>query len=503
MSLDEKIQARYNQIKNFPQYKTKSKKEVWEVARKSIEEKKEEEQNEIEWIGLTDEEIPKANKLFDQFKEKYQITKFSDIDDLKRLVISMVIEGRLNLIMQGLADENTFVGKDILDALKVVQNQIVSFKKRLGLGEEKKESKWKIFWVNFKQKINNYANTHKGAFYFKCIAEGSLILMADWTLKPIERIKIGEEIFGVKKIPKKGWILTKQKVLNKFFKGFQEVVSISTDKQSLILTPDHEILANRRRKRTYFGYYKAENSFNRDVILFEGIKKIEDYYKGVLLGFMKSDGWGYECEDKNHLNWNFTRKYFICQQIESDSVEFLLNYFNFEYSKKYYNKRFGNGAYTFSISTKHTKFIDSIFKKLQINNDVALGFIVGFALGGDYYQNFGFLIHQSLENKKNIQLLDFVLDKLNIKVKKIFMKDQMVHYRIMDLEIPFIVPFSKKSKQLNNGLLNNRKRGIFNKKFYKITNVSFCGITKVWDLTTEVHNFIANGFIVHKKWRYY
>lgn len=89
----------------------------------------------------------------------------------------------------------------------------------------------------------------------KCIAKGSLVTMADGTLKPIEDVKVGDRVISYNEDT-----FSPQNVLNVWNNGTKEVVEVvSTDGLSVKCTKDHKFL-------TQDGWKQASELTNEDFI---------------------------------------------------------------------------------------------------------------------------------------------------------------------------------------------------------------------------------------------
>ena len=68
------------------------------------------------------------------------------------------------------------------------------------------------------------------------------------------------------------------------------------------LTPDHRILAGIGRKGStahQFKFFNAYDCYDREAKVFNYINDLDAYYKGVLIGFIDSDGYITQYKDKN------------------------------------------------------------------------------------------------------------------------------------------------------------------------------------------------------------
>lgn len=341
-------------------------------------------------------------------------------------------------------------------------------------------------------KVNVEAELIEGAE--GCIAEGSKVLMSDFSLKNIEDININDEILTFSEHPKRNFI--KAKVLNKLFQGTKNVIGIKSGNNKLWLTPDHKVLADFRKSNDWREVQDCLNK-NRKIVSFNNIfYNYNDYIKGLLLGFLFTDAT--RIFDKNKLNWNW----YLTQSTRTEylTIEELFKLLNIEYSK--YIVKQGTGyrplsgfapIFRYCIRRKHNEIIEKWKNNLENNNDIRLGFISGFILGDGSLSSNCLRIYQNNTIKEKI--LERVLKLSNIKYHKRVRQNNGYVYQFSMFEILLYAPKSKKSKKFIDRLLvlnpkiQNLKRGI--KRIGIKENI------KVWDLTTTSGTFIVNGFLVH------
>ena len=134
--------------------------------------------------GLTVSEKHQAKKLFNSYRDKYNIGNVSDLQLLSDLVYREILQLRYKTKI-GEIDKNKKVGeigtiipRNILNALNDNSNQIIVLKEKLGLFEERKNKEdWLEYWGRLKKKLQVYAETHKGACTFKCPKCGEYALL--------------------------------------------------------------------------------------------------------------------------------------------------------------------------------------------------------------------------------------------------------------------------------------------------------------------------------------
>jgi len=159
------LEAKTNQLRGLHQYKNKTEAELIDIAKKKLEEESIEG---IEWVGLEKKEEKQANLLYNKYLKIHNFESFSDKEDLKHLIQNLIIYDELlrQLHKKAKSKTQSITERDI-KSKNSLEEQVAQYKERLGLSQ-KKQSKWKEFWLSLKKRILFYAETHSGAFYFKC-----------------------------------------------------------------------------------------------------------------------------------------------------------------------------------------------------------------------------------------------------------------------------------------------------------------------------------------------
>jgi len=181
--MEDKYLKKINQLKALKQYKNKTDEELIAIIKKR-EAKRAEKKNKkarqntesVEWVGLTLDEEPKASNLFQQYKDSNHIESFSDLRNLKNLVVLEIIHERYQKQIGDLVKDDKFAPRYVMDSVNNNLNQIMTLKKELGLNLAKGES-WMDFWAKLKLKLQKHIEENSGSFTFKCPSCGEFALL--------------------------------------------------------------------------------------------------------------------------------------------------------------------------------------------------------------------------------------------------------------------------------------------------------------------------------------
>lgn len=503
--MNPKIEKEFKRLKNLKQHKGKSDNELQKLylnAQINIAKK----QVKVDDRFLDEKEQFVALELFEHYVSTYEFEKFTDLCTLQSLIYEEILLKRIQNHINTIYKKNpdTYLDKRERETLTDTEKRIEELKIKLGIDKEDVEKDELSAHELLEKRFEKHINANKEEFTLTCIAEDSLILMSDLTTKKIQDIKIGDEIIGLEK-NNYSWKIKKQKVLNFFDNGIREVLKLKVGNNELELTPEHRILAEAgfdKSQNRDIRYYEAFKCWNRNVKVFNYITDLEKYYEGILIGIIQSDGFFNKNINKKHLNWKFTGNYSIAQKTESKAVDWILDYFGFKYSKKWKVGGYANGnphvgAYDYRISSKHTNFIKCIEQNIEGNKDNKLGFLCGFLIGdGNRDGNNSWNITQSYKvNQHKIDLIERILKSLRISYTINKRCNNILNIRIGSCRLPIIFPNSKKA-------ISWYKKFLESKPYYSLDKFQckFIDIEekkKVYDLTTETHNFVANGLVVH------
>lgn len=441
------------------------------------------------WLNL--KEAEKALNKYNSYKKNRDFTDYSDDVLLKRLVKTEIEIERVELDinkkrLQNKDQKEVFVPTYALKAVNDLTTQCLTLKKSLGLTEEQKTVDPLKYINQLKKKFKKWRENNQGSRHLICpwcIAEGTKILMADFSTKNIENVQIGDEILAIKKVEwhhkKRTSRLVKSKVLNKFNQGKKETIKIKVNDKELILTPDHKILY---RYRNNFNWRKICKSWGEEAKYLEFFENETIYLLGSLKGFIDAEG-----------HFNKYNALYIRQIDEIDYVLNLLNYFSIEYnlSKVNQNKAsFSGKEFIYQIYIPKKELEKYNFEQWD-NKDFLNGYLAGMIMGDGSISSRHFVIYQKKD--KIIEQIEKVLNKLNIRYSASEGNNKVKRFVFNLLSISFYCPKGVKFKKYFDYI---SKLSITSLKSSIIKFINF-DKKQVWDLQTVEENFIANGFIVH------
>lgn len=167
------IQARVKQYKTLAQFKDKSEEELFELAKKSLEQ----EEKQGLAVGLyIGKEKKKAKELFSKYINEYHLESVSDITLLNTRIFFEILTDRIQARLTELQKKNLPPDGSDLKNLIEINKQILDLDRSLGFLEDKQKDYSEI-WELLKEKLRLYANENKGAFYFQCPHCGEMTLL--------------------------------------------------------------------------------------------------------------------------------------------------------------------------------------------------------------------------------------------------------------------------------------------------------------------------------------
>jgi hypothetical protein len=321
-----------------------------------------------------------------------------------------------------------------------------------------------------------------------CLVAGSKILLSNYTTKNIEDIKIGDKLlaFSEKTIR----TFEESEVLDVIYSGYQEVYEIESNNKKISLTPEHRVLTFTRGR---YDWIDIKTCLERNYPLLSLKHEIEineDYYYGVLLGLIESDGTRVYDKTKNrYYSINITQSL----KCEWKSIEWIFQKLNIKYYKSFLKK---DNLYRYFIPREYNNIIEEKLKKVLNNKSISFGFLGGFILGDGTYSKTGgiFTIIQSYtKNLKKCKMIESIFKKWDINYNCFIRKDKGIkEYGINRLELFPAIENSYKIEQFKQRLYKTKLFGLKNSiKFIRKYK------SHVYDLTTTSKTFIANGFLVH------
>jgi len=329
-----------------------------------------------------------------------------------------------------------------------------------------------------------------------CVSKGSKIMLSDFTTKNIELIEIGDKIIAWNS---KNRRLEETIVKNRFDSGIRDVIKLKNSKDELWLTPEHKIWCKRK---THYGWRKAsvveDSEYYSNWINY--IYNKEDYYKGVLIGLLDSDGRCQITEGKTQICYQYS----ISQANEVLFCKFVLDYLKIEYSEDIDSgQRTGTFTskdkpiHTFRIKRKYNNFIKDTYSILELNRDIQLGYIGGFIIGDGWIDD-----SASLIISQTVSVSQLKIDRIITVTKKLNIFDNckcsITKKGIWKIYFPkystVLPPNSVKGIRYREILLNTERYG------HKAEKLFIDGKKEkiqVYDIETDLYSFIANGFIIH------
>ncbi|MDX1372419.1 MAG: LAGLIDADG family homing endonuclease, partial [Nitrososphaeraceae archaeon] len=329
-----------------------------------------------------------------------------------------------------------------------------------------------------------------------CIEENQRVLMSDWSWKPIKDIKVGDMVMSMnggrytgiypKMIP--------TKVLNVWNKGIKETITISDDQSSLQLTPDHKIYADdgndtrwKLAKSTVENKYKFRKFYPSD--------RTNEFKRGWLSGYIAGDG----CIHKRAGKTNITitsRDDEMLDILQDWAKEFGCNLRKFKHMM-------GNSAFPTKLDSKYINgvqctngtesdtFIDKI-SETSLSRDYRLGWLAGmYDADGTLDVGRDCRIFQSQKvNPQNTERIEQYLDFVGIHYNIQYGEDNQKVY-IMNMA-KFLLTCRPMMKRKYPDDYDYRSLPKFHAH-----EIQKSGNAVVYDIETETHTFICEGFIVH------
>jgi len=128
-----------------------------------------------------------------------------------------------------------------------------------------------------------------------CIAENSRVLMSDWTTKPIQEVKVGDFVLGMKQQISDRRYLIPTEVLEVHDNGIKDTVSVTTETNQLICTEDHLIHNLKHKPKWDKAKLLANGGKIKSVPL--GTRNAQ-WRRGWLAGYLKGDGCFHKYKDR-------------------------------------------------------------------------------------------------------------------------------------------------------------------------------------------------------------
>lgn len=331
-----------------------------------------------------------------------------------------------------------------------------------------------------------------------CIAEGQRVLMADWSYKPIEEVQVGERVMALHHGKDKGRnqaYIASTIVTDTSYSGIRETVAVTAGNMALICTPDHKLYVDDGHKTRW---KRADSSIpgTTRVRTFWPLEEFSDDYKrGWCAGYIAGDG----CTHKRNGQTNITvasRDPELLDRLTDWSVEFGCTFRRFEHN-------FGPGAFPTKYEGTSIDAVqctsgpesDEYLERIQSGNstDYGLGWLAGMFDADGQLDSSGpqCRIHQSHAVKPhNTRLIDKHLTDCGFSYDIQQRESGMSIYCIPAADfLTRCRPLLERKYLGHYGYKGLPKRSI--------TRFECNYARPVYDITTEAHSFIVEGFIVH------
>jgi len=314
-----------------------------------------------------------------------------------------------------------------------------------------------------------------------CFTEDAEILMSDLTYRKIKEIKEGDEIIG----KNQNGYLVPTKVAKTYSRECDNLINLKTEKFTLTCTPEHKFYHH----PTHTHWIQAKSLKDKYLHWFGyGYETSKEFMRGWLAGVIDGDG-SFFLDKKNRYNFRINVK-------DEDIVNTLIkyaSYFRFNVRRKDYRKKEGLYGAIISKTSEAKEF--KIFLKKDKNIDFGRGYLSGMydADGSGPYK-----VKQAVIYNKNKDLVHIVcdyLDFLGFKFKSYVDKDNVVQIKINNVPEFFIKCRPLLARKRNNIFKTTLKSVKSRLKVLDAESVNMRA--KVYNIETETHNYVVNGFLVH------
>lgn len=342
-----------------------------------------------------------------------------------------------------------------------------------------------------------------------CFIAGTKIVMHDYSLKNIEKIKVGEEVLAFDEKYK----LQKSEVVEINENETKEIVFTKTNNHEIISTKKHPFLTV-----TTNGIKKwVEARFLNSSCMFYDFPQFErnqEWKKGWILGSILGDGSLY----KTSFNFN-NNNLSLIEKFRNN----VFDIYNLETTKEKL-KDSGMGAKCFRISFNSIGICNVLhYQVIQLYNNINCfneDFLRGFV--GGFYDSEGCSSSIIRMYNTNLQLLNVIKTLLDsyfgfssIIYKMSDYKKAIIKNKEYDIKPEFFIsanktlkflftflPYSKNLKEISlHGHTLDKQRVLFKiiKQKRKDRIQKSC---KVYNIGTTLNTYIANGFPVHNSKRF-
>jgi len=155
----------FNKLKSLNQYKNCSEEDLYKI----VDNKLQEEDLLTAFVGLGDDEKPKALKLYIQYVSECSFESLAEKSTLINLVRDEIIKERiLTQIQEDYNNKSHANSLQLIEEVRDIEEHILIQKEKLGMLKNKDNNSFQIAWEELKKKSLDYFATHAGETYVKC-----------------------------------------------------------------------------------------------------------------------------------------------------------------------------------------------------------------------------------------------------------------------------------------------------------------------------------------------
>jgi pyruvate/2-oxoacid:ferredoxin oxidoreductase alpha subunit len=314
-----------------------------------------------------------------------------------------------------------------------------------------------------------------------CFTADAEVLMADLTYRKISNIKVGETVIG----KDKNGYLVPTRVTKTYVRECEKLVNLKTKNFTLTCTPEHKFYYH----PVHNHWIQAKSLKNKNlpwVGYGYGISK--EFIRGWLAGIIDGDG-SFFIDKKNRHTFRINVK---DKEIINSLIKYA-SYFGFNIRRKDYRKREGLYGAVITKTSEANRF--KRFLKKNKNVDFCRGYLAGIydAEGTGPHKIKQAVIYN--KNKYIVEIICDYLEFLKFNFRRYIDKDNIAQVKINNVPEFFVKCRPLLSRKRNN-IFKTTLKSIKSK--LKILNVELIKKKrKVYNLETNTHNYVVNGFLVH------
>ncbi len=363
--------------------------------------------------------------------------------------------------------------------------------------------------IPFEQSINPYRGCEHGCPY--CVGGDTLILMADGRTRPLADLRVGDEIYGTRR---QGWYrrLTKSRVLAQWSSIKPAFRTTLEDGTTLITSGDHRFLTQRGWKYVMddpTGAQRPHLTTNNKLMgvggFAAGVTETDDYQRGYLGGMIRGDGLLKSFVDRRPSrpkSRTYHFRFALCDDEALQRTRGYLNAFDIETREFQFAAATGNRTAVRAINTRRMDNFAAIQGLIawptSPSRDWCAGFLAGiFDAEGSFSQT---ILRISNTDRA---IVDWICKSLSI----LSFPHVVEFYPYVDRKPLSVV-------RITGGLRNHLRffhtvRPAISRKLdlegqavksdarLRVVNIEPLPTMRLYDITTETEDFIANGVVSH------